>query len=146
MGAVKSELNDPKNRNKAGCNIPKELIVALKELIKLQKDKTIIIKKCDKGAGIIILDNEEYIRATNAHLNSRITNEDKSTSPYYTKVDEPEILKVKTNLKNILLGAFDNRLITKGELEAMDPEGKNVSKFYLTFKVHKEHVHGKAHM
>ena len=34
LGAIKSEIKDPKNRNKAGCNISKELIVALKELIK----------------------------------------------------------------------------------------------------------------
>ena len=40
--------------------------------------------------------------------------------------------------------AFDNTLITKEELEAMDPEGKNVSKFYMTFKIHKDHVHGQA--
>ena len=38
LGAIKSEIKDPKNRNEAGCNIPKELIVTLKELIKLQKD------------------------------------------------------------------------------------------------------------
>ena len=60
----------------------------------------------------------------------------------------PKLMKkssnIKTKLKNILMEAFDNTLITKEELEAMDPEGKNVSKFYMTFKIHKEHVHGQA--
>ena len=47
LGAVKSEITDPRNRNKASCNIPKEQLVALKELIKLQRDRKIIIKRCD---------------------------------------------------------------------------------------------------
>ena len=27
---------------------------------------------------------------------------------------------------------------------AMDPEGKTCAKFYMTFKIHKEHTHGKT--
>ena len=44
IGAVESEIRDPKNRNKASCNIPKEQIIALKELIKLQQNRQIVIK------------------------------------------------------------------------------------------------------
>ena len=47
---------DPRNRNEEKCNLPQEEINALKELIKLQKDRNIIIRPCDKGAGIVVLD------------------------------------------------------------------------------------------
>ena len=91
LGAVKLEITDPRNRNKASCNIPKEQLVAIKELIKLQRDWKIIIKRFDKGAGIIILNFEEFLNVTYAHLNSTLTNMDGSTSRYYTKVDESTI-------------------------------------------------------
>ena len=56
LGSVKSEIMDHRNRNNISCNLPQDEIQALKDLIKLQKEKVIVIKPCDKGAGIIILD------------------------------------------------------------------------------------------
>ena len=61
LGSVKSEIMDHRNRNNVECNLPQEEIQAIKELIKLQKDKVIVIKPCDKGAGMIILDYPVYI-------------------------------------------------------------------------------------
>ena len=144
LGAVKSEINDPTNRNKAGCNIPKEMIIALKELVNLQKQRKIVIKRCDKGAGIIILDFEEYMHAFYTHLNSRLKNADGSTSPYYIKSDVTAVNTANENLEKILQEAKDNYLITNAEYDAMLPEGKKLAKFYCTFKVHKEHKHGEA--
>ena len=37
-------------------NVPPEEISVLKDLIKLQRDRVITTKACDKGAGVIILD------------------------------------------------------------------------------------------
>ena len=85
---MKSELTDYKSRNKVNCNISKELIVALKSLIKMQKDRKIIIKRCNKGAGIIILNFDEYVCAANVHLNSTLRNTDGSISNYYIKVNK----------------------------------------------------------
>ena len=68
LGAVRSEIMDPQNRNKVPSNLPPEELKALKELIELLKDKQIIIKPCDKGAGIIILDFDKYMEACNKHL------------------------------------------------------------------------------
>ena len=68
IGAVKSEIMDPLNRNKIPCNIPIEEVNALKELIKLQRDRIIVIKACDKGAGIIILNFDNYLKACYSHL------------------------------------------------------------------------------
>ena len=63
LGAVKSDLIDPRNRNREECNLPQDELNALKDLINLQKDRKIVIKACDKGAGIIILNFNEYVKA-----------------------------------------------------------------------------------
>ena len=68
LGSVKSELMDPKSRNLASRNIPDEELEALLELIKLQKEGKIVIKPCDKGAGIIILNHSSYLKACMYHL------------------------------------------------------------------------------
>ena len=51
LGAIKSEIQDPRNRNNIQSNLPNDEQQALKELIQLQKDKQIVVKACDKGAG-----------------------------------------------------------------------------------------------
>ena len=56
VAAVKSEIMDPKNRNVVKSNISEGEKEALKELVKLQKERQIVIRPCDNGAGIIILD------------------------------------------------------------------------------------------
>ena len=62
---------DPQNRNKVEHNISEEEKTALKELVKLQRERVIVIRPCDKGAGIIILDFVEYIEACDRHLASQ---------------------------------------------------------------------------
>ena len=84
---------DPKNRNKAKCNISKELAEALLQLVKLQKDRQIVIKRCDNGAGIIILNFKDYMIACHRHLNAILTLKDGSTQSYYTKVDKKALEK-----------------------------------------------------
>ena len=54
---------DPHNRNKANCNITKGLLEALMHLIKLQKEREIVIKRSDKGAGVIIVNFKDYMSA-----------------------------------------------------------------------------------
>ena len=39
LSSVKSEIQDPQNRNKARPNLPKDELEALNMLIKLQKNK-----------------------------------------------------------------------------------------------------------
>ena len=65
---MKSEKLDPKNQNEAKCNLPKEEVLALKELITLQREREIIIKPCAKGAGILILDFKKYMKLFYEHL------------------------------------------------------------------------------
>ena len=51
QGAVTSELIDPKNRNKSQCYISTKLLEVLLQLIKFQREWSIVIKKrCAKRA------------------------------------------------------------------------------------------------
>ena len=62
LGAVRSEFMDPQNRRKAEINLPKNETKALKDLINLQRNRIIMIKQCDKGSGVFILDFNDYIQ------------------------------------------------------------------------------------
>ena len=55
LASIRSEIRDPRNRNKETLNLPPEEITTLKDLIRLQKENVIITKAADKGAGIVIL-------------------------------------------------------------------------------------------
>ena len=51
LAAVRSEIMDPKNRHTVKSNISEGEKEALKELVKLQKERKIVIRPCDKGRG-----------------------------------------------------------------------------------------------
>ena len=57
----------------------------------MQKDKVIGIKACDTGAGIIILNYTDYMKACYSHLSSYQA----ENKPYYTQVDALEIERTK---------------------------------------------------
>ena len=144
LGAVKSEIMDPKNRNKVQCNIPQDELEALLDLIKLQKEGKIVIKPCDKGAGIIILTHSDYVKACMEHLNSKQTNNDGTSDSFYVKVHQSKLDQVKGKIINLIQEGYDNQILTKQEYEAMSDISENAGKFYCTFKVHKSHEVGKA--
>ena len=134
LNAVESDIMDPRNRNHIESNLPTDEIEALKILIKLQKDKQIVVKACDKGAGIIILTYKEYMRACYEHLTAQLAPD----IPYYIPVNELAMQETKTKIINVLQEALEDNVITKQEFSAMDPEDKGVGRFYCNFKVHKQ--------
>ena len=138
---VKSEIVDPKNRIKVKCNLKGEEQDALKELVKLQKNKIIVIKQCDKGAGLIILNHIDYVKAAEKHLDESLKDVDGNIKPLYKKVNINHFDEAKVKLNSLLMSGFDNEIISKTELEAMCPDSKTMSKFYCNFKVHKEYEH-----
>ena len=144
LGAIKSELLDPRNRNEIKCNLPVEEIAAMKELIKLQRDRVIMIKPCDKGAGILILDFNTYMKACYEHLLERHTNSDGEEIKYYEQVDDFAIQRSKNQIKQFLQEGLDAKIINKEEYCAMDPSNMNPAKFYANFKVHKPHLKNTA--
>ena len=103
----------------------------------MQRDRKIVIKPCDKGAGILILDLEDYLKACYNHLTSEVS----PGKPYYSQVNVFDIEKTKTEIKDVLQEGLDKNIITKSELQAMNPDDKNVGRFYCNFKVHKPHEH-----
>ena len=68
LNSIKSDLMDPLNKKKVAPNLNSDEYKALLELSKLQKERKIVIKQCDKGAGIIILNHDDYIKSCNEHL------------------------------------------------------------------------------
>jgi hypothetical protein len=102
LNSIKSEIMDHRNRNNVKCNLPQEEIQAMKELINLQKNKIIVIKPCDKGAGMIILDYPVYMRACYEHLASEKTMKDGDTKQYYLRVDGIELDRTKTKIRSIV--------------------------------------------
>ena len=104
LNSIKSEIMDPRNRNQEKCNLPQEEINALKELNKLQKERVIIIKAADKGAGIVILDFKEYMKSCYNHLLSSIPNDIQDEAPemYYKAVNEFALEEAKHKIENVL--------------------------------------------
>jgi len=139
LGSVKSEILDPRNRNREECNIPSDEIQALKELISLQRERKIVIKAADKGSGIVISDFNKYLKSAYEHLLSK---QEGSGKHYYKEVQAIEIDKAKNRIKAVLNDAKERGIITKEEYYHMDPTDKDIAKFYLNFKVHKEHKEG----
>ena len=140
LGAVKSELLDYRNRNPTSCNISPEEIEALSELISLQRQRQIIIKACDKGAGIMILDFDTYLKACYEHLTSTQIQEDGSHKSYYTQIPEFRIERAKTNIKHIIQEGLRQEILSIQEFQEMDPSDKEPARFYSNFKVHKKHT------
>ena len=134
---------DPRNRNKEEPNLPKEEIAALKYLIRLQKERKIIIKAADKGAGIVILNFQDYMKVCYDHLLSSVPNHTNEAEPkmYYKAVDEFALDRAKTKIKEVLEEAYADKIITKDEFSAMNPDNKEAAKFYCNLKVHKQKDH-----
>ena len=78
LNSVRSEIMDPRNQNQFKCNIPQEEVSALKELIRLQKERKITIKAADKGAAIVIFDFKGYIKSCYNHLLSSVPSENQT--------------------------------------------------------------------
>ena len=135
LGAVKSDFMDPRNRNQTKCNLPVEELNALKELVKLEKQRKIIIKPNDKGAGLMIIDFDKYLKAAYDHLNSKLS----ETKPYYKKLESKERFTAEWKIKEALDEGLKEGYIDKEEYKSMEAKNKDPAKFYINFKVHKEH-------
>ena len=128
---------DPKN-----SNISSEEVSALKELVKLQRDRIIVIKPCDKGSGIIVMDFDKYMSSCTDHLDSEQTLPDGSKMPYYVPTSEAEFVKAKKCIVDILKHGKSEGWISQNEFRAMDPSTFSPARFYMIYKIHKPHPPG----
>ena len=118
LSSVKSEITDPRNRNNIECNVPVEEVAALKELIRLQRERVILVKACDKGAGIIILDFNIYLKACYDHLLEKQICKGGQESNYYVKVNDYEIDKSKSIIKPVIDKALEDQIMTKKRIKS----------------------------
>jgi hypothetical protein len=131
---VKSELTGTK-LNKVKPNIPENESEALKILIKKQNDYQIVIKPCDKGAGIIICNYDDYVKSCEKDLASKSVDD----QPHYSKITKTDLDEAKSKIQTTLKKAQLTKQISNSEYSEMSPEEKNPGKFYHIFKVHKKH-------
>ena len=127
-------------RNREHCNLPRDELNALKELINLQKERQIVIKACNKGAGIIILNFNDYMQACYNYILSKTAN----NQPYYSQVDDSAVERAQKKIDSILEEGRKEKYITKNEFDAMSGKEKTPGRFYANFKVHKPHNHKEA--
>ena len=140
LNSVKSEFMDHRNRNSVLCNLPPDELQALKQLQELQRDRKIVVKPCDKGAGVILMNFEDYLKSCYEHLTSLQS----ENNPYYIQVSELAIEEAKIIIGNILDKALENEIITKEEHKAMSAEDKkNQANFIviIRFTNHMTHYH-----
>ena len=120
LTSLQSELRDPLNRNTESCNLLQDEQDAMLELIRLQRNREISIKQCDKGAGIIILDFKKYMKASYEHLLS--TNQ--NGEHYYTQIEEIELQRSQMKIDRVLKKGLENNFITKDEFREMSSDDK----------------------
>ena len=147
LHSVESKLFDKSRWNRQhlnpnNSNISQSEQDALKQLAQLQRDRLIVIKPCDKGAGIIVLDYEDYEASCLDHLNSLQTLPDGSQKLFYDLIDEKTFLRAKKSILELVNVGKEKDLLSPDEVSAMDPSNKVPAKFYNIFKVHKEHAPG----
>ena len=111
LNSVKSEVCDPRNRNAADCNLPINELMTLKDLIQLQKDRVIVVRACDKGAGIMLLDFEDYLRACYNHLTAETT----TVKPYYSPVNALDVENAKQRIIKVFKEGLATKIITQAE-------------------------------
>ena len=83
-----------------------------------------MIKPCDKGSGIIILNFNDYLEACEKHLSSERTDENHVKYPYYLKTDNSKMNKAKTKIRFLTEQALEDDVINKAEFEAINATKK----------------------
>ena len=115
LHSVKSEITGT-IYNTTKSNITKAEHEALAQLVKLQRNCIIVIKPCDKGAGIIVCDYAKYIASCEKELNSTT----KNGEHYYTTISQKDFDKAKSDINETLNKAFEAKHITKSPLSTTE--------------------------
>ena len=108
-------------------NMSKQEMEALK---KLKKNTNIIIKRQDKGTGIVILQREDYIECASKRL---------CKQQYYKVVPDPMIPKICSDIKELVERMATNNEINQQTKKYLipDPSKCRVAELYLLPKIHK---------
>ena len=84
----------------------------------MQRERKIIIKACDKGAGIMMLDFTSYMKACYKHLMSSQQNltECNEENMFYKKEDDFDLERAKSHIKSVLEEALAEEIIDKKKI------------------------------
>ena len=119
LTGTKSEFNGTA-LNDARPNIPQEEAEALTQLVNLQKSCQIILKPCDKGAGIIICNYDDYVASCESHLDEKLGD----NTPYYKQIGRAAVQDIKSEIKTTIKAALNKSEIEKEIYAELDPSQK----------------------
>ena len=147
LNTVESNIQDKNNWNRKHLNpkiknLPNEEYLALLKLIEMQNDRLIVVKPADKGAGIVIMNYEDYVTSCNQHLTATQPQPDGPPLPYYKKTTSQEFNKLKQSISAVLNIGKEREYLSNAEFKAMLPTEKGSGRFYQLFKVHKSYPEG----
>ena len=114
------------NRNKQRDNLPIEERKALKDL---GTDQNIVIKKGDKGAGLVIMNTKDYIDKVMTQLNDPNT---------YLRKEIDDTQTVKKQADHIINSLYNQRIINCKQRRYLTNFKAKMLIFYGIPKVHKK--------
>jgi len=124
---LKVAIRNLPDRKRTPDNLLKAERSALREL---KSNKSLVIKKADKGAAVVLLDRQDYCKEAQRQLLNKI---------HYKSIEAPIFPKYCKKYNSILQEMFLEGLITKKEWNYLvaDPKAKERT-FYLLPKIHKD--------
>ncbi len=120
LSLSKTKLTAPMKQN-----LTKKERLAIKEL---SQNKSIIIKKADKGSSVVIMNTEDYIAEGHRQL---------SDGKFYQKVDHDLTDEHNAQVKDKVMDMFNKGEITLETVEFFIHENPRTAQFYLLPKIHK---------
>ena len=90
----------------------------------------ITIKPADKGAGLVILEFDDYMQSCYDHLNSAQKKPDDTLEKYYEEIDDNFLEEAKDTIAKLIQEGYDNEYLSKEEFEALYQNQKGCERFY----------------
>lgn len=115
-------------KDKCRLNLSRDELIALRQL---KSNSDIIIKKCDKGGGIAVMDYDYYLTRIMSMLNDSVT---------YCKVDTDDTETVKSKADNLLIELGDKGFLNHKQVAYLTKFEARCPLFYGLPKVHKVNV------
>ena len=112
-------------------NLSKQERLALKDL---QNDTNIVIKKADKGAAIVIMDRDDYVKEATRQL---------SDPKFYTTTSTDKTAEYAEEVTTLLNIMLSNDEISKTVYDNLKPSQPRTARFYFLPKIHKPTITGR---
>ena len=107
-------------------NLPPKEISALKSL---SSNRSIVVKKCDKGGGIAVMNRQDYMSRINNMLNDKTT---------YSVIDSDDSTTVKSRADEIIFDLADKGILNHKQVMYLTQFNPRCPIFYGLPKIHKE--------